>query len=182
MKRIIAALLLLPALALAQVTTNPGVTGVPPPQSAVAITGGTINGATIGATTPTTGAFTTITESVGGAWTNYTPTITADTGTFTGVTINIARYRLLGKTLFIHFGVTATGVTGVPTQMRVTFPGGASGANATIVGYSFVYQNGVTRPGQISETATTYFSVAPLDGTAYSGLCQIQGGATFELI
>ena len=61
MRRLLALLLLLPLLALAQVTTNPGATGVPAPQSAVAITGGTINSTPIGATTPSTGAFTTIT-------------------------------------------------------------------------------------------------------------------------
>lgn len=46
--------------AYAQVTTNPSVSGVPAPQSNVAITGGTINGTPIGGTTPAAGAFTTV--------------------------------------------------------------------------------------------------------------------------
>lgn len=62
MRRLLSTILLIPALALAQVTTSPSVTGVPAPQSAVAITGGTINGTVIGNTTPaaitgTSGAF-----------------------------------------------------------------------------------------------------------------------------
>lgn len=63
MKTLLQALLLATTLAFwpaaAQVTTNPGITGVAAPQSAVAITGGTINNTPIGATTPSTGAFTT---------------------------------------------------------------------------------------------------------------------------
>lgn len=77
MKRILSILLLAPILGLAQVTTNPSVTGVPAPQSAVAITGGTINGTSIGATTPAAGAFTTL--SATGA---QTFSAGASTGTF----------------------------------------------------------------------------------------------------
>jgi hypothetical protein len=54
---LVGALLVLSAMAAmtlsigAQVTTNPNVTGVPAPQSAVAITGGTISGTSVAATT-----------------------------------------------------------------------------------------------------------------------------------
>ena len=74
----VGALLVLTALAAmtlvvgAQVTTSPSVTGVPAPQSAVAITGGSINGTAIGATTTSTGAFSTLSST--------------STTTFSGVT------------------------------------------------------------------------------------------------
>jgi len=59
-------------VAIAQVTTSPSVTGVPAPQSAVKITGGTIDGTPIGATTTSTVAATTLSSS--------------STTTFSGVT------------------------------------------------------------------------------------------------
>lgn len=49
--------------AFGQVTTSPSVSGVAAPQSSVAISGGSINGATVGSTTPAAGAFTTLTSS-----------------------------------------------------------------------------------------------------------------------
>lgn len=55
MKRIIAALLLVPAIAFAQVTTNPTTTGVQQPQNNVNITGGTISGTTITSTSTMAG-------------------------------------------------------------------------------------------------------------------------------
>lgn len=64
MRRLLCAILfLLASSATAQVTTTPSETGVASPQTAVAITGGTINGAAIGGTTPAAGAFTTLSAS-----------------------------------------------------------------------------------------------------------------------
>lgn len=60
MRKLLLALAFAAQFAAAQVTTNPGVTGVSASQSSVAITGGTINGTPIGATTPSSGAFTTL--------------------------------------------------------------------------------------------------------------------------
>jgi hypothetical protein len=93
MKKITALILaaLFAASAWGQVTTNPSVTGVPQPANNVAITGGSINGTTIGATTPAAGTFTGLsvkgatsgTVTIAAQATAGTPTLTLPTGTGT---------------------------------------------------------------------------------------------------
>ena len=83
---LLALALAMPLALLAQVTTTPSVTGVPAPQSAVAITGGTIDGTPIGATTPAAGSFTTLTAS--------------STGVFSG-TVNVPGLTLTGTTAIV---------------------------------------------------------------------------------
>ncbi len=60
MRRLLLLSLLIASGAFGQVTTSPSVSGVPAPQSSVAITGGTIDGTPIGGTTKAAGAFTTV--------------------------------------------------------------------------------------------------------------------------
>jgi hypothetical protein len=69
--------------------------------NAVAITGGTVNNATIGATTATTGAFTTLT-STGGAVNGTIGATTPATGTFTTITGQTARVNGTGTNLFLY--------------------------------------------------------------------------------
>lgn len=71
MRKLLITLALLSLNAFGQVTTSPSVSGVAAPQSSVAITGGTINGASIGATSQSTGAFSTL--AVGGTTLNSSP-------------------------------------------------------------------------------------------------------------
>ena len=123
----------------------------------------------------------TLLEVTGSAWTAYTPTITTDTGTFGTPSTLQARYRKLGKTVFASYIYTASVSSGSPTQIRVTYPTGASGVVGVVAGMCYVRQNGVNRVGTCTQTTNTYFTVAPIDGTAYSGLCSFQGTFTFEV-
>lgn len=89
MRRWLAAIaaLLLANTAIGQVTTNPSATGVPAPQSAVTITGGTINNTAIGTTTPAAGNFAAVTT---------TGTMTIGTGGSTGKAMCWKAAGLLG--------------------------------------------------------------------------------------
>ena len=53
-------------------------------------------------------------QPISGAWTNWTPTITAAAGTLGSTSINVARYIQVGKTvsLFLDFQITNVG-TGI---------------------------------------------------------------------
>ena len=61
MRKLLLWLLLACTPVFAQITTNPAATGVPAPQSGVAVTGGSIDGTTVGLTTPSSVAATTLT-------------------------------------------------------------------------------------------------------------------------
>lgn len=85
-----------------------------------AISNCTLDNTVIGGIIPLAGTFTTISEITGAAWTAYTPTLSANSGTLTSASAT-GRYRKLGKTCF--FEITAT----------ITTNGTAAGAlNATL--------------------------------------------------
>jgi len=75
-----------------------------------------------------------IANQIGAVWENWTPTITANTGTFTSVTLNMARYAQIQKIVICQFSATITNVgTGtngmvltVPITMLDTFTNGGS--------------------------------------------------------
>lgn len=144
MKRLLSLLLMLPFLALAQVTTNPSVTGVPAPQSAVAITGGTIDGTPIGGTTPAAGAFTSLSASttlgVTGTSTmgiiNASDTLSVgDAGG--GVTLSwsgasgIINTKVANNNLIIRAN-GSPGIT-ISSAQAVAFPAVTTGTNANFV-------------------------------------------------
>jgi hypothetical protein len=56
-------------------------------------------------------------------WTDWTPTITAFSGTYTSQTISFARYKLVGKTMYISLQFTGT-TSGTPSGLTVTLPSG----------------------------------------------------------
>jgi hypothetical protein len=56
------------------------------------------------------------------AWTGYTPTVTAQTGTFTTVSATGA-YRRFGKIIFFRFSVSITTNGTAGTSVQVTLPG-----------------------------------------------------------
>jgi len=123
-----------------------------------------------------------LTESTGLAWTAYTPTLTADTGTWGALTVTHARYRLLGKTLFVQFQLSATVSSGSPSEFRITYPGGASGQNSNFYGNATVSNNsGSSVLGIARQTASTYISFQQIGGGAWVGACQVLCGLTFEL-
>ena len=49
------------------------------------------------------------------AWTSYTPTVTADSGTYGTATVTLAKYKLVNKTLFLMLRVSATVSSGTPS-------------------------------------------------------------------
>ena len=167
MKRLVAFLLLIPAIALAQVTTNPGVTGVPAPQSAVAITGGTINGTTIGATTPAAGTFTTVTSTgladLSGAAAGQikfpaTQNSSADLNTLDDYDEYIAADTACTG------AITASAIwklTKVGKVVTLTLPG-VQGAGVAAAGIVF----GVALPAKYRPTASLMFVSIPLTDNA----------------
>ena len=132
MKRILAALLLIPSLALGQVTTNPSVTGVPAPQSAVAITGGTISGVTLSASSVTdTGLTATRIPyiSTGGLFAdvaNFTYTVGTSTVELPG--------PLIGPTTATVFNTGSTTVNAFGAASAALNVGNATGQNKFLGG------------------------------------------------
>lgn len=64
-----------------------------------------------------------------GAWTSYTPTLTAATGTFTSATVS-GRYIRLGKLVIVQQSVAVTTNGTAAVEARVTLPfTGSSNAN-----------------------------------------------------
>ena len=150
MKRLLALILLLPLLAIGQVTTTPSTTGVPAPQSAVAITGGSINGTPIGATTASTGAFTTL---------SATKPTAGDVAIFTngGGT---------PRTAFVYSDANNVGF----------FDAASAGGNGMLIGTSSntisVQTGGVTRWASSSGTAMAVTGTISVSAIAASGAAQ----------
>ena len=131
MKRIAAFVLaaLLDFSASAQVTTNPSVTGVPQPQSAVAITGGTISGVTLSASSIT------------------------DTGlTATRVPFATTGGLLTDSAAFTF--TTGTGSLGATTFVGA-LTGNASGSAATVTGAAQPAITSLGTLGALNVTGTT---------------------------
>jgi len=57
-----------------------------------------------------------------GEWTVYTPTVTPNSGSLTGGSID-AHYMLIGNTLFVQLTLTSGSMTGNPTEVFVSLPG-----------------------------------------------------------
>jgi hypothetical protein len=67
------------------------------------------------------------------AWTTYTPTVTATSGTFTTVSAT-GRHTRVGKLAVVQFAVTITTNGTAAGQVVVTAPFGAGGAGVTYMG------------------------------------------------
>lgn len=172
MKKLIALLALLPALALAQYVGpiyKPG---------SVAITGGTINGTTIGATTATTGRLSTLTMTAGGiTWVNDNTYNFGAIGTgrpanvYVGSSIN-AGTSVNGATGVFSSSVTAASVSvtggGLTWVNDNTYNLGAVGsgrpANAYIGG-SINFGGAMTAPGLVNSSAATSGTLCWTTGT-----------------
>lgn len=119
-------------------------------------------------------------ETTGEAWSAYTPTISADTGTWGAPTITSARYRTLGKTMILELNISVSVASGAPNDMRVSLPGSATTVGALFAGVragnngSVVYCYAHTLPGG------SYISPGLESGT-FSGSCWFQGTFIFEL-
>lgn len=79
------------------------------------------------------GKFATTANFPAGAWTSYTPVLTAGSGSITSYTVNQAKYVQLGKTVHLHFRITITNNGTGAGALLATLP-----INALTTGYSGV--------------------------------------------
>ena len=119
-------------------------------------------------------------EVTGEAWTAYTPTITVDTGTITS-TVTIARYRLLGKTLFISLAISWTVTSGVPSEVRITTPLSLLAQSSSMYITATVQNNGVSVFGGIRTQSTAARVVVFVPGDAFVGSGAINGNFVIEV-
>jgi hypothetical protein len=63
-----------------------------------------------------------ISNLTGSAWTTYTPTVSASSGTITSYTVNSARYQKIGKTVLLQLDITITNNGTGAGSVRVTVP------------------------------------------------------------
>ena len=116
---------------------------------------------------------------VGGAWTAYTPTVTAQTGIFTTISAT-GRYKLFGKTCFVQIVISITTVGTATGSLNFTLPvtAGAASYAAGVSRENAV--NGIMGQLYITPNSTTG-AIAKYDGTTQivAG-ASILGSVTYE--
>jgi hypothetical protein len=75
----------------------------------------------------------TATGEPGGAWEDYTPTISTSSGSFTSVSAT-GKWKRIGKTIFYRLTITITTV-GSATNVRFSLPATAAAPANTVIGY-----------------------------------------------
>jgi hypothetical protein len=125
----------------------------------------------------------TLVETTGAAWTDYTPTITVDAGTIGTPTIVLARYRILGKTLFLQLNVTVSVTSGAPSEIRCTLPDGRVSPNSSLYTTVWVTNNSLSRSGLLRQTTNSYGVQIqdPESVYVWSGSCAFYGSVVLEL-
>lgn len=103
------------------------------------------------------------------AWSSYTPTVSAQSGTFTSVSATGA-YKQLGKTVFVRITVTVTTLGSAAGTLFVTLPSSAVSAGYMLLGR----ENGAT--GKLLQGYTTSAS-STLNIVAYDNISTIVSGA-----
>jgi hypothetical protein len=87
-------------------------------------------------------------------WTDYVPVLTPfGAMTFTGVTIHSARFKLVGKTLFLRLHVTGTTGGVASPGIVCTLPGLAAPKSTNLRMAAAIVQNNVWEPGMIQTGA-----------------------------
>ena len=99
------------------------------------------------------------------AWTSYTPTITAGSGTFTTVSA-AGFYKIIGKTVLLRTAITITTVGTASGSLIMTFPGGVT--TAATVGQFLGGTDAVNLKsvGGQSAAGSTTSSIRFYDGTS----------------
>ena len=103
------------------------------------------------------------TNDTGTAWTTYTPTITAGTGSFTTVSAT-GRYKTIGKTVFVEIKVTDTTNGTAASFVVATLPFSPAATNS----YSITGQEGnggFTANGSLSTNGGGTVNIFKYDGT-----------------
>jgi hypothetical protein len=102
------------------------------------------------------------------AWTTYTPTVAATSGTYTSASAAGA-YKQVGKIVFLRIKVTITTNGTAAVNMTVTAPSGLTGMSAQNQPFACV-ENGVTGfVGRAYIGNTTTITVSKYDGTYLGG-------------
>jgi hypothetical protein len=96
------------------------------------------------------------------AWTSWTPTITAGSGTITSTTINYAKYIQIGKLVFLKFNITITNNGTGASDVKMSLPVTAISGDLS-VGAGRNISNGNML--QVRTTTTTELSINKYDNT-----------------
>lgn len=113
-----------------------------------------------------------------GAWTSFTPTITASSGTFTTVS-GQGKYQRIGKTCIYQFGVSTTTNGTAAQSVRVTLPFAAQNTGPALYAQGVVRDYFVTGLGGFAflDPSNAYLSYAKYDGTYLGGSGYFVGGS-----
>ena len=102
------------------------------------------------------------------AWTDFTPSRTADSGTWTAGTVTSARYMKLAKLLIVNVEITASTVSATPNNLAITIPGGFT-ANKNASAALSLSDNGTAKTGTVSAiggtTSINLYTAAARTGT-----------------
>jgi len=119
-------------------------------------------------------------QSFEAAWTAWTPTYSSDVGnaatTFSGaVTTQAARYKQVGKTVFLELKFTATLNAVTPVALRATVPSGTASQNDFNVQAVQVINNGNGETGLVSVFTNGTLSFSRPGGPAYTASGAVGG-------
>ena len=114
-------------------------------------------------------------------WTNWTPTFTTGTMTFTGVTITTARYKQNGKTLIFELEVSGT-IGGTPgSNMGITLPAGNTSRNTSYL-LSYLFDNAAATTGFMRFDGSNTFLLYRLNSANFTaGAFTFTGSFTIEI-
>jgi len=114
-------------------------------------------------------------------WTNWTPTFTTGTMTFTGVTITTARYKQNGKTLIFELEVSGT-IGGTPgSNIGITLPAGNTSRNTSFL-LAYLFDNAAATTGYMRFDGTGIFALYRLNSANFTaGAFSFTGSFTIEI-
>ena len=123
---------------------------------------------------------------VNSAWTAYVPTYASSAGnaatTFSGaVTTNVARYKIIGKTLYLQYGFTGTLNAVTPSYLSLTLPATASAQSNNIYGASNMVDNNAQVAGGFYRASTTSLLIEKLNAAAFTA-SSVVGGSGLAVI
>ena len=115
-----------------------------------------------------------------GAWTPWTPTVTASSGTLTSTTVNTARYTRAGKTVTAFFDITITNAGTGGGFLLVTLPVAASASGGGAASGREYVLAGVLIGGVITPSSTSVGLVSYSGATAIATNARVAGTMIYE--
>jgi hypothetical protein len=110
-------------------------------------------------------------NSIGEAWTSYTPTVTSSGGTITTVGAVSAAYTQVNKIVFVYVSITITTVGTATGQLRFTLP---------ITSATNMQTDTVMGTGRDSGVSAVQLQILKASNTL-AGVLQYGGGSIFGL-